>query len=306
MRERIASRLSNLKSRGTQTPILNEVVLPAEVISVDGFTVPRLDAYSPQAIGDFLNNFTNFPSIAWGKAMGVVAGQWYAVKYPKTMTGAVPVVVGLGRLGSIITRAIDKVQDINLKTIPLVPDLNDIREILRINRDDFNSNLYCDKVAAGARDRAKQLAPPWPLDLIWNWFCDTFVYAVFFFGWLGGGWVLNVLWDSFVQPQVDRVRDSINGIAGDVNAKVNAQLTQIQNAVNSVIGDANVKINDQINAIQDAVNLRLNDLYNMWGLPTNVVPTPLHVRNATAAGFEFQSYGNTTAYWVAVGKPSGI
>jgi hypothetical protein len=189
-----------------------------------------------------------------------------------------------------------------LKTIPTVPDLSQIRQIFRVTRDDFNNGYYCDVVGGGARDRAKKLGPPWPLDIIWGWFCDTFVYTVFYVGWFFAGWILNVLWDSFVQVQIDRVGDSINGIAGDVNTKVNTQLTQIQNSMNAVIGDANTKINNQIGAIQDAVNLRLNDLYNMWGLPTNMIPTPLHVRNATSSGFEFQSYGNTTAYWFAIGK----
>jgi len=235
MRERIASRMSRLAQRGVETPILNEVAVPAEVLSVSGFSAPTLDAFKPEALGDLVKSFQALPSFAHGKAVGATAGQWYRVRYPKAMTGAVPVIVGLGRLGSITNRVIE-----------------------RVERHDFNNDFYCDKVAAGARDRAKTLSPPWPLDGLWGWFCDTFVYAAFFAGWAMGGWVLNVLWDSFLQPQIDRV--------------------------------------------QDAVNLRLEDLYNTWGLPTNVVPTPLHVRNVTSSGFEFQSYGNTTVYWIAVGQ----
>lgn len=267
VRERVASRMSRLAQRGVETPILDEMAVPAQVLSVNGFSVPTLDAFGPEALGDLVKSLQALPSIAYGKAAGATAGKWYAVKYPKTMSGAVPVCIGTGRAGSILTRGIPKVGDLG------------IIKILRTVRDDFNSNYYCDLVGAGARDRAKNLGPPWPLDMIWGWFCDSFVYAAFYVGWAVGGWILNVLWDSFVQTQIDRVADSINGVISDVNAKFTGQLA----------------------AIQDAVNLRLNDLYTMWGLPTNVVPTPLHVRNATDTGFEFQSYGNTTAYWLAIG-----
>lgn len=301
LREAVSKRLSQLKDRGMATPIVNEVAMPAEVLSVNGFKLPTLDSFQPEAIGDFLKGLSSLPAFAYGKAAGAIAGQWYAVKYPKAMTDAVPVVVGLGRLGSINTRAIEKVRDVTFRAMEKVPDMT-FRDILRVDRVDFNSAYYCNEVASGARDRAKTLGPPWPLDTIWGWFCDIFVYTAFYAGWYAGGWVLNVLWDTYVQVQIDNVAASVAIVVGDANAKVNAQVQKIQDGVNSVIQDANTKINDQIGAIQDAVNLRLVDLYNMWGLPANIVPTPLHVRNAISTGFEFQSYGNTTAYWIAIGQ----
>lgn len=226
----MAERLSGLDHTIGETPILDQIAVPATILSVSGFNLPLAGAQ-----GSFLQQFQGLPSFAWGTAMGTKAGQWYAVYYPHTIKGSVPVAVGAGRMGNI-----------------------SVREIVRTVRDDFTSNYYCDKVGAGARDGAKQLGPPWPLDGLWGWFCDTFVYTAFYIGWKIGGWILNLIWDSFIQKQIDNVRD--------------------------------------------AVNLRINDLYQMWGLPTNMVPTPLHIRNVSDTGFEFQSYGNTTAYWFAIGK----
>jgi hypothetical protein len=297
----IRGRVREIAQRLRPQTTTDETVLPAEVLSVNGFKLPTLDTYRPEAIGDFLKNFSSLPSFAYGKASGPAAGVWYAVKYPKAMVGAVPIAIGLGRPGSIASRTIGRVGDILLKTIEPVRDIFGT-EITRVTRDDFNSDAYCKVVAEGARDRVKQLAPPWPLDIVWDFVCGNLVYYAFYAGWYVSGWVLNVLWDSFVQVQIDRVRDSINGVVGDANAVINARLIRIQEAFNSVIGDANTKINGQIGAIQDAVNLRLNDLYSMWGLPTNMAPTPLHIRNATSTGFQFQSYGNTTAYWFAIGQ----
>jgi len=227
LRKRLAERLAKLPRATGETPILDQIAIPATVITVSGFNLPEAQGLLPQLQG--------FPSFAWGTAAGAKAGQWYAVYYPHTIKGSTPVAIGRGRLGDI-----------------------KLREIVRTIRDDFTNDTYCGKIGAGARDAAKTFSPPWPLDAIWGWFCDTFVYGAFFWAWKAGGLILNILWDTFVQTQIDKVRD--------------------------------------------AVNLRLYDLYEMWGFPTNMVPTPLHIRNISDSGFEFQSYGNTTTFWFAIGK----
>jgi len=185
----IAKRISKLKRVGIETPIIDETALPAEVISVEGFFQPSLDVYERiESIRDIIERLKNLPQIAHGTAYGEEAGRWYRVSYPKRMPGATPVAIGVARGGEIPRRTIPKVDDIVSKTIA------------RVTRDDFNSAEYCDLVASAARDRAKELAPPWPLDLLWNWFCDTFVYGVFYVGWYASGWIL----DSYRCKQEDK------------------------------------------------------------------------------------------------------
>jgi len=126
-----------------------------------------------------------------------------------------------------------------------IPQVTDIitKEIERIQRVDFNSDEYCKLIAQSARDKVNTLAPPWPLNLVWDFVCGNLVYWGFYAGWYAGGWVLNVLWDSFVQPQIDRVRNSINSVVGEANAKINSQLTKIRDGFT----DAFTKIKDTVN-----------------------------------------------------------
>jgi hypothetical protein len=269
LREIIAKTVSRVKEAGAELPIISEIPLPATVLSVGGFYQPTLIDYERASVRDIVGVLREFPQFAYGSVYGEVAGRWYSVTYPKPIKGAIPVAIGSARGGTIPGRTIPRVGDITSK------------EIIRITRDDFNSAAYCDRVGGGARDRAKQaIGVPWPLDAIWGWFCDNVVYWIFYAGWFVSGWILNVLWDAFLQPQIDRVRDSIN----------------------SVVSDANAKINDQLKQIQDAVNLRLQDLYTMWGIPTSMALTVAQIRNPTDNGFEFLSLGKMTIYWIATGK----
>jgi ElaB/YqjD/DUF883 family membrane-anchored ribosome-binding protein len=213
--------------------------------------------------------------IARGTAKGPSAGVWYRVTFPTPVINPSVVAVAEAKPGTIIQRVVDKIPDISLKTIPkiadifpkTIPKIADIfsktiprvaditsKQITRIQRDDFNNDQYCKLVGGGARDRAKALAPPWPLDMIWNWFCDTLVYGIFYAGWYASGWILNLLWDSFLQPQIDRVRDSINSVVNDANLKVNGQLDKVVDTVNEVIADANQKVNSQVDEVVDTVN----------------------------------------------------
>ena len=157
-------------------------------------------------------------------------------------------------------------------------------------------------MAQGARDRVNTLSPPWPLNLIWDFVVGGIVYWGFYAGWYASGWILNVLWDAFMQPQIDKVRDSINSVVSDANAKINLQFDRHTGAIATAVNEVNRKVNDQLKQIQDAVNARLQDLYTMWGIPTNMSLTSIHIRNATDTGFEFQSFGKCTIYWIATGR----
>lgn len=298
----IARTVSRVKEAGAELPIISEIPLPATVLSVGGFYQPTILDYERMSIRDIVSILRELPQVAYGSAYGEEAGRWYSVKYPKAIKGAIPVAIGAARGGTIPSRTIPRVPDIPLITIARPPDIG-FREIPRIKRDDFNSAEYCHRVADGARNRAKRIiGVPWPLSLLWDWFCDNFVYPVYYASWYVSGWILNVLWDAFVQPQIDKVRDSINSVIADANAKINLQFDRHTAAIETAINEVNKKVNEQLKRIQGAVNLRLEDLYKMWGIPTNMAVTPLHIRNATDAGFEFQSFGRVTCYWIAIGK----
>lgn len=236
-----------------------------------------------------------------GVSEGLEAGVWYKVLFSESILGARVVAVGEAKRGEIIFRTIDKVTDILPKTLAKVTDIAS-KTISRVERDDFNSPYYCDLVAAGARDRVHELDLGVLLNPVKAIIADTLIYYSFYAGWLTMGWILNVLWDSFLQPQIDKVRDSINSVVADTNKKVNDQIDRVTDGVNAVITDLNSKINSQIDEVTDRVNLILGDLYAMWGLPFELAMAPVHIRNVTDNGFEWLSLGEQTIHWIAVGK----
>lgn len=257
--------------------------------------------------------------IQHGTASGSGKRQWYKVIFPRPIRNPAVVAVAEVRTGEIIRKDIEKISDIVTKTIENIPNISfsgipSIEDIPRIARDDFNSDYYCDRVASRARDGLKNLGGiPWPLSSIWGWFCDHAVYWIAFYTWKAGGWVVNVLWDSFFQRQIDNIRNTINSnnaiISSRVNSafndasrKINNLKNKLVNSINETIGDTNAKINSQLSKIQDRVNNRIKDLYDMWGIPYDTAITPVHIRNVTSAGFEWLSLGDMKIYWVAVGR----
>lgn len=156
------------------------------------------------------------------------------------------------------------------------------------------------------------------LDL--NWARDLIATMVAYLGyWMLGGNGAFVMADA-LSLQVSYIQSSVqnafNTLVGDINSKlsthvdnINSRIADINsisstlvNNVNSRIAEINTKLKSQIDYVIDALNLRLKDLYDMWGIPTNVAVTPVHIRNVTNTGFEFQSFGNTTIYFIAVGR----
>jgi hypothetical protein len=186
LRDRIARSLSNLKKSGMKTPIIDHVSLQPEVINVKAFDGSYIKEILDR-LGIGGNGQTVSPTIVKGHLFGGEPGRWYKYTFPKPLLN--PIVTANAK-----ARATDWLNT----------------NIERIQRDDFNNDYYCNLVADGARDRAKKIGPPAPLDGIWNWFCDTFVYWAFFAAWFASGWILNVLWDSFIQKQIDRAQTALN------------------------------------------------------------------------------------------------
>lgn len=277
LREIISRRLWPLRRAGIKTPILNQLPLKAKILHME-IVQSSLDwrAWMDEILRRIRGPpppTPKIPTIIKGLVRGDEAGRWYEVTFPRPLKNAVITATSNARITDYLKRVIPRVEK------------QPLTEIVRIARDDFNSPYYCDLVGAGARDRAKTLAPPWPLDLVWNWFCNTLVYSIFYAGWWAAGWILNVLYDAFVQPQIDKVRDSIH-------QHITAAFTGVQ---------------EQIDAVRDAINERLSDLMTMWGVPygtdqATALTVPM-LRNVSDSGFEFLSLGNMDVWFTAVGDP---
>jgi len=120
----------------------------------------------------------------------------------------------------------------------------------------------------------------------------------------------------YLVSDIDWVRDQI---CKPVNSVV-ASLYRVQGRINDAIGrinqgfaktkdsfeGTNTSISDLRTKTEDSVNQGLANLipslYAAWGLPSTMIITPIHIRNVTSTGFEFQSYGKTTCYYIAVGS----
>lgn len=257
---------------------LPQVALPSKVIQQSFFPGQNLSKWIIEVLERYRPPdapplppppIVKIPAIIKGILHGAEAGRWYRYAFPRPLKNAV-----------VTANPSTRVADWKERLIERIPGIAKVG-IVRVMRADFNSSTYCNLVASGARDRCKQIGPPWPLDIIWDWFCDTLVYSLFYAGWLAAGWILNVLWDSFIQPQIDRVKDSIDGVVNNVASGLKTQ----------------------IDHVTEAMNHRLGDLYTMWGLPYTLNLSTVMLRNVNSTGFEWLSLGNMDIWFQAIGDP---
>jgi hypothetical protein len=297
LRNILAKRLSGLRKAGVETPIINEIPVPAEIVKMD-----LLEPYAnrPEIMGLFMN----LPVIAYGTGYGETAGQWYRVTYLKPIAHAQPVCVAEGRTGTIKSRAISRAPDVVLPTIT-IPKVG-VRtwhcrscdtgyfSITSMSRCPRCGSYTTEELTGSDRYEktgwylalwnAKRTLGDWGL---LNWARDAIATVLAWFGYyLFSGNSAFILADA-ISTQTEQVQSSV------------------QSAFNAFVSDLRSKLKSQIDYVTDAVNLRLNDLYAMWGVPTNMALTPVHIRNCTDTGFEFQSYGKTTVHFIAVGGKGG-
>jgi len=299
--ERFKERRKQLLEGG---PLVRVLKKPAEALPIPilGGSVPARIVKQNFVEPTLLERVPGIPAIpgfAYGEAYGENAGQWYRVTYSKSLKGAVPVCVARGRGGAIVRKAIDRVSAISIPsiTIPKVgirtfhcracgvgyfalryrncPECGsyDIEELTGTNRYEqagWYRSLW----------NAKKRLGDWS---VLNWARDKIAEVLAWLGYylLGGNGVF-VLADA-LSSQVDQIQSVVQG------------------AFNTAIGGINDALKRQIDFVTDRVNLRLNDLYAMWGLPENIAVTPVHTRNETDGGFDFQSYGKTTVHFIAIG-----
>jgi len=327
LRRLIAERISGLKKAGVELPIVSEVAVSAKIIK-ENFVEPRRLAIA--GIPPELAKILGIPFFAYGEAYGETAGQWYRVSYPKSISGAVPVCVAEGRTGAITTRPIDKIVT---STVPrpskvvaaVVSKVTKIGaakiaafEIPRIERGDLK-----DRIGKAYVDECERRLGDWG----WaNWIRDAICRMTYGLGWVTGAWI-EWLWDILVQPQINKVRDAANSAISrqvdninaafstqmdrvddiieqlrvNMNAALSAQTDRIDDKLGDLVFNINFANSRQMDRVTDSLNLRLNDLYMMWGIPSNMAVTPVHTRNCTDSGFDFQSFGDTTIHYIAIG-----
>jgi len=106
--------------------------------------------------------------------------------------------------------------------------------------------------------------------------------------------------NSTLSAQVDRINTRLGDLRNNVNTALS--MDQINARFSTLVDNINAANSSQVDRVVTRVNAVLADLYDSWGLPSGVVATPVHVRNVSTSGFEWQSYGGTTIYWIAMGK----
>lgn len=241
------------------------------------------------------------PPLVPGLAGGVVTAPnqgWCEVEFSNPATNQKVTFRGKP---SVVALAEVRAGDIPPVTAPTitVPEvkLPKVSEISRIQRDDFNSADYCKDVATHARDRAQELYAegkfgliPWPLDVVFTWILSTFVYWLFYGGMYAVGFILNFLWDRFIQPQVDKVEDEIDKIMVDFRVNVQTSVNKLGSAT--------------ANSVNQGLSSVIPILYDMMGLVQGQLMTPVNTRNITRSGFEYfaLSKGQKTHY-LATGPP---
>jgi ElaB/YqjD/DUF883 family membrane-anchored ribosome-binding protein len=276
-----------------------------------------------------------FTRAQWGKSYGPTKGVWYRVSFELAFREEPSVVIiGLARSGRLITRAIAKVTTSKVaapeKVMAAV--VSGIEKIsaekipkFEIPRIGIGSADDCGKKVANAyTDECKKRLGDWG---IFNWMRDAICSVTWGIGYITGVWI-HWMYTILVQPQIDQVRDAVNRAISDqvdkinnalssqvdkindrlgdlrsnVNEALSSQVDRINDRLSSLVDNINIASSGQIDRVIERVNAVLTDLYASWGLPSGIIATPVHVRNVSTTGFDWQSYGGTTIYWISIGK----
>lgn len=263
------------------------------------------------------------PGIAGGIVTASSKG-WQLVEYADISNGqkirfsSKPIVVALAevRFGDVLPVTAPKitVPSIKLPTLSSMPSivLPTPSSIPRVARDDFNSGDYCQLVAEKARDKVHDLDLGWLLNPAKAIIADTLIYWSFYAAMYGIGFILNVLWDSFVQPQIDKVENEIDARLADMRDKTQDAVNTIGAQIDSVLADFKGKTQTAVNSFGTEIQTRVNQgltnvipvLYAMMGFGPGQLVTIVNTQKVTTTGFEYYALaeGQKTHY-VALGVP---
>jgi len=319
LREVVAERVSGIKKRlPVETPILEQIPRPAKVLSSVEMT--------------FEPTLGLVPIIVRGKAYGETAGMWYRVTFPRALTDPSIAAIGEGRAGVIptpkaptiaiapvsvgVARTTIEVPSVSIgiasAAVPkaaaivvpaartghvptslgrfecgwaiasLTDGLNDLTETLesvlrRVNEviDDLGRGLNNTKSSLGSLDGK--------VDDLRNK-----VNAA-----------LETLRSNTKAGSDTALNTFRSNIEGGVNAGLDGLRGNTEKGSSAALDTLRKNTESAVNAGLAAV---IPALYAAWGIPRDMAITPIHTRNVTSTGFEFQSYGKTTCYYIAVGS----
>jgi len=276
-----------------------------------------------------------FTRAQWGKSYGPTKGSWNRVSFEVAFTAEPSVVIiGLARTGKLITRAIDKVTTSTVAAPEKVP-VSVISAVEKIAAEKI-AKFEIPRIGIGTADEVgKKVANAYNSECknrlgdwgFLNWARDGICSVTWGIGYITGVWI-HWLYTILVQPQIDQVRDTMNAKISEqvdkINSALSSQVDKVKTRLDDLRNYTNVALSSQVDKINtrlstlvnninsanssqvDKVIVRVNtvlaDLYDTWGLPSGIIATPVHVRNVSTTGFEWQSYGETTVYWIAIGK----
>lgn len=223
--------------------------------------------YEPvQSVRGQIAELVRIPAFAHGKAYGETAGFWYRVTFPRAISNPNVVAVAEGRKG-----AIPEVKAPTI-TIPRV-DLPTIRDITI-------PDIYIGRIPQSLG----RFACGWAISGLTDGLNDLMVFTE-----------ENIL--KKINEVIDKISDAVKKTRDDIRAvheSVREFRDKVQASVNAHTANIEVVVNSGLGQILPA-------LYTAWGIPSNMAVTPVHIRNVTSTGFEFQSFGKTTVHWLALG-----
>lgn len=307
-----------------ELPIAREIPLPAEIIETNAG--PRMAGITDWR--DLFNVIKVMPVAISGKAHGKIAGQWYKVVFPKRLNRPHVVATAEARAGAFITSEIPRATKPRLREILRArrPALITIPKEIRTKIEDIKLDWPSeDEMDKNARDKLVSICrTKWPEGS--GYILPPILSKHTFCWWLGeaslGKWIGNI-WKEHIKPktealrvgvnetvhktydtlsgQIDKTKDALQKMQGDYAIEMTDQINKVRDSIGDTIGDVHTEIFTQTNYVRDRVNNVTKDLYRMWGVPSGYILTPIHIRNVTSTGFEFQSYGNTTVHYIAIG-----
>jgi len=220
----------------------------------------------------------------------------------------------------VFSEAIDK--------IPYVAEILGIPHISDIPRIYMSKDSIEDTAGKALQNAFKDKMGDWG---ILNWLRDKFSEIFYYIG-KAVGYIIYMVWKNSVQPQVDKVRDSINDAMDNVTDSINNELlNNVKSAIDQAIDNTQKTLNDTIQSLINRVNNALSGIvsstnasliktrealseavedailkwYEAMGLEKGQLPMPALVRNIDKTGFDvFVPKANIEVHYIAVGLPS--
>jgi len=262
IREALAERVSGLKKR-----------VPIETPVIDAVSLPAKIVSSTVIPLGKVDGI--IPIIARGSAYGEVAGRWYRVTFARALPDAQVVAVAEGRAGEIPTPTAPTIATSKVELAKTIPVTIEVVTIPYLN-EQFPSFSGKPEALVDALNTQR--------DMLYR--VQGSCYGPY--PHKGGGINFTIGQLNSILGRIKKAIEDTNASISDLRNKVQATLDEQRRNIDAAVngGLANV----------------LPLLYNAWGIPKTMAVTPLHVRNVTETGFDFQSYGKTTCRYIAVGS----